>query len=105
MVEIENKLYSEIKEYCKLNGLVIKDFINSIFTKLQGTMANNPFVDFNQIKANYLSSLNDARPLIENTFQSTLNKGYANLFTATAIIACIGFILSLMIRERKNNYK
>ena len=68
-------------------------------------MANNPFVDFNQIKANYLSSLNDARPLIENTFQSTLNKGYANLFTATAIIACIGFILSLMIRERKNNYK
>ena len=68
-------------------------------------MANNPFVDFNQIKANYLSSLNDARPLIENTFQSTLNKGYANLFTTTAIIACIVFILSLMIRERKNNYK
>ncbi len=80
---------------------VIKDFVNSMFTKLQGTMANNPFVDFNQIKANYLSSLNDARPLIEDTFQSTLNKGYANLFTATAIIACVGFILSLMIKERK----
>ena len=82
---------------------VIKDFVNSMFTKLQGTMANNPFVDFNQIKANYLSSLNDARPVIEDTFQSTLNKGYANLFTATAIIACVGFILSLMIKERKEN--
>lgn len=33
MVEIENKLYSEIKEYCKLNGLVIKDFINKILKK------------------------------------------------------------------------
>ena len=84
---------------------VIKDFVNSMFAKLQGTMANNPFVDFNQIKANYVSSLNDARPLIEDTFQSTLNKGYANLFTATAIIACVGFVLSLMIKERKNNYK
>ena len=72
-----------------------------MFTKLQGTMANNPFVDFNQIKANYLSSLNDARPLIEDTFQSTLNKGYANLFISTAIIASIGFILSLLIKERK----
>ena len=69
--------------------------------KLQGTMSNNPFVDFNKIKANYLSSLNDARPLIEDTFQSTLNKGYANLFISTAIIASIGFILSLLIKERK----
>lgn len=33
MVEIENKLYSEIKEYCKLNGLVIKDFINKLLKK------------------------------------------------------------------------
>lgn len=30
MVEIEKKLYSDIKEYCKINGLVIKDFINSL---------------------------------------------------------------------------
>ena len=80
---------------------VIKDFVNSIFAKLQGTMANNPFINFDQIKASYLSSLNNTRLLIEDTFQSTLNKGYANLFTATAIIACVGFILSLMIKERK----
>lgn len=33
MVEIENKLYSEIKEYCKLNGLIIKDFINKLLKK------------------------------------------------------------------------
>lgn len=33
MVEIEKKLYSDIKEYCKINGLVIKDFINSLLKK------------------------------------------------------------------------
>ena len=31
--------------------------------------------------------------LIDNTFQSTLNKGYANLFIGTTIIAFIGFII------------
>ena len=31
--------------------------------------------------------------LIDNTFQSTLNKGYANLFIITTIIAFIGFII------------
>lgn len=33
MVEIEKKLYQEIKDYCKLNDLVIKDFINKILKK------------------------------------------------------------------------
>jgi hypothetical protein len=80
---------------------VIKEFVNTMLTSVQATMANNPYVDFTKIKADYLASLDDARPLIENTFQSTLNKGYANLFIGTTIIAFIGFILSLMIRARK----
>ena len=80
---------------------VIKEFVNTMLTSIQATMANNPYVDFTKIKADYLASLDDARPLIENTFQSTLNKGYANLFIGTTIIAFIGFILSLMIRARK----
>lgn len=33
MVEIEQKLYNDIKNYCKLNGLVIKDFINKLLKK------------------------------------------------------------------------
>jgi hypothetical protein len=71
---------------------VIKEFVNTMLTNLQATIGNNPFVDFAKIKAEYLASLDKARPLIENTFQSTLNKGYANLFIGTTIIAFIGIL-------------
>lgn len=33
MVEIETKLYNDIKLYCKINNLVIKDFINKLLKK------------------------------------------------------------------------
>jgi hypothetical protein len=33
MVEIDKKLYQEIKDYCKLNDLVIKDFVNKLLKK------------------------------------------------------------------------
>ena len=33
MVEIDKRLYQEIKDYCKLNNLVIKDFINKLLRK------------------------------------------------------------------------
>jgi hypothetical protein len=32
-MEIENKLYNEIKDYCKLNDLKIGDFINGLLRK------------------------------------------------------------------------
>lgn len=33
MVEIDTKLYNDIKLYCKANNLVIKDFINKLLKK------------------------------------------------------------------------
>lgn len=33
MVEIDTKLYNEIKLYCKANNLIIKDFINKLLKK------------------------------------------------------------------------
>ena len=33
MVEIETKLYNDIKLYCKVNNLIIKDFINKLLKK------------------------------------------------------------------------
>jgi hypothetical protein len=33
MVEIDKRLYQEIKDYCKLNNLIIKDFINKLLKK------------------------------------------------------------------------
>lgn len=78
----------------------IKDLSNSILSKLQSAYVNDPNVNFSEIKTQYMMSLEQSKSVIENTYQLTLNKGYANLFIATAIIALIGFILSLFIKDR-----
>ena len=78
----------------------IKDLSNSILSKLQSVYVNDPNVNFSEIKTQYMMSLEQSKSVIENTYQLTLNKGYANLFIATAIIALIGFILSLFIKGR-----
>ena len=33
MVELDKKLHKDIKEYCQLNGLVMKDFVNKLLKK------------------------------------------------------------------------
>lgn len=33
MIEIDKRLHQDIKEYCKLNGLVMKDFVNKLLKK------------------------------------------------------------------------
>lgn len=33
MIELDKKLHKDIKEYCQLNGLVIKDFVNKLLKK------------------------------------------------------------------------
>ena len=33
MIELEKKLHKDIKEYCQLNGLVMKDFVNKLLKK------------------------------------------------------------------------
>lgn len=51
MVEIDKKLYQDIKDYCKVNNLVIKDFVNKLLRKAftvekygEKPFANNPFI-------------------------------------------------------------
>ena len=33
MIEIDKKLHKDIKEYCQLNGIVMKDFVNKLLKK------------------------------------------------------------------------
>lgn len=33
MIELDKRLHKDIKEYCQLNGLVMKDFINKLLKK------------------------------------------------------------------------
>ena len=49
-VQIEDKLYNDIKEYCKLNKLKIGSFINEILKKsfLVEKYGDTPFTNFNK---------------------------------------------------------
>ncbi|MFA7078880.1 MAG: hypothetical protein WC147_10805, partial [Syntrophomonas sp.] len=46
-----------------------------------------------------MQSIESMRSSIENLFQSTLNVGYTNMFTASAIIAAVGFIITALLRR------
>ena len=40
---------------------------------------------------------------LEQVFQSTLNEGFRNMFIAAAIIAIIGLLLTLMLKNKSKN--
>lgn len=51
-----------------------------------------------------MQSIENMRVSIENVFQSTLNQGYTHMFVASAIIAGVGFALTLLLgRSIKSN--
>jgi EmrB/QacA subfamily drug resistance transporter len=51
-----------------------------------------------------IQSIENMRVSIENVFQSTLNQGYTHMFVASAIIAGVGFALTLLLgRSIKSN--
>ncbi|OPF52613.1 permease [Clostridium baratii] len=89
---------------------VMKEFSNFMFDKAkplieQGMVGHLPphtSMDtvFNGMKAQYLHQVDGAKTVIENTFQSTLNSGFASLFIASAIIALIGFICALCLKNK-----
>lgn len=54
-------------------------------------------------KQGYLQNFDSSRATIENTFQNVLNSGFSKLFIGSCIIAVIGLIFTLMIRNNKNS--
>ncbi|GAA0698894.1 MFS transporter [Paraclostridium ghonii] len=80
---------------------VVKSFVNSMFNILQHTIGGNPNINFQMLKNNYLISLEKAKPSIINTYQYTMNQGYAHLFIGTAVIALCGLIASLFLKNYK----
>ena len=65
MVEIEQKLYNDIKDYCKLNGLVIKDFINKLLKKsfTVEKYGEKPFQMGNEIKPVLSTDYETSKPV------------------------------------------
>lgn len=47
MIEIDKKLHKDIKEYCQLNGLVMKDFVNKLLKKafMMEKYGDKPFAE------------------------------------------------------------
>jgi EmrB/QacA subfamily drug resistance transporter len=52
------------------------------------------------VKQNVLDIIENSRNAIANAFQSTLNAGYTNIYIASAIIALVGLIISLILKDK-----
>lgn len=52
MIEIDKKLHKEIKEYCRLNNLVMKEYVNSLLKKAFTTdkFGDTPFKKIEEVK-------------------------------------------------------
>lgn len=51
MIEIDKKLHKEIKEYCRENGLIMKDYVNSLLKKAftADKFGNTPFEKIEEV--------------------------------------------------------
>lgn len=56
---------------------------------------------FQQAKANYLVSIDQLSKQIESLFQNTLNKGFKQVYTTTAIASTVAFLILLLYPSKK----
>ena len=59
MIEIDKKLHKDIKEYCQLNGIVMKDFVNKLLKKafMVEKYGDKPFSSNNVVWMPYVPTL------------------------------------------------
>ncbi|MEG0306793.1 MAG: MFS transporter [Clostridium sp.] len=81
----------------------VKDFIGNMLDTLKPMLSNIPNINFDTLKTNYISSLDASKPAIETAYQTTMNTGFTNLFIGAAIIAAIGLIVTLFIKDQKKS--
>ncbi|MEG0612518.1 MAG: MFS transporter [Clostridium sp.] len=90
---------------------VLKNFSATMFDKaapsiqagLAGKLPPHTSAEtvLNGMKDQYIGSVESIRTTLENTFQQTMNSGFAKLFIVAAIIAIVGFVLSMMLKNKK----
>ena len=80
---------------------IIKDFITTMLDSLKPMFARIPNMNFDAIKAGYFNSLDSSKDAIESAFQTTMNSGFTNLFIGAAVIAAIGLIVTLFLKNKK----
>lgn len=67
-MEIDKKLYDEINEYCKLNGLKTRDFIHKILKEgfMKEKYGESPFIKVQMTKNAEAEACEKIKDLIEN---------------------------------------
>ena len=76
-VQIEDELYTNIKEYCKLNNLPIGSFINSILKKsfLIEKYGDTPFTNFDKKTVGNIEEIPESKQdITDNHFSKMLDK-------------------------------
>lgn len=81
----------------------VKNFISTMLDSLKPILSKTPTLNFDALKTSYMSSLDSSKNAIETAYQSTMNAGFSNLFIGASIIAAIGLIISLFIKNKKKS--
>ncbi|MEN8077205.1 MFS transporter [Clostridioides difficile] len=81
----------------------VKNFISTMLDSLKPILSKTPNLNFDALKTSYMSSLDSSKNAIETAYQSTMNAGFSNLFIGASIIAAIGLIISLFIKNKKKS--
>lgn len=101
---------------------VLKEFMSNILDKvipginekIMQSMSSAPKgaaakIDWDKIfsdwKIDYLNKIESSKSAIETAFQSTISSGYKNMFIAAGIIAIVGLIAALMLKNKKVTVK
>ncbi|MEI7884914.1 MAG: MFS transporter [Clostridia bacterium] len=74
--------------------------IEDTLTKMTALQADVP-VSFEQAQKTYLAQIDAKKLLIEDTFQTTLDVGFKNVYSTTAIAATIALFLLMFYRKKE----
>ncbi|QAT39188.1 MFS transporter [Clostridium sp. JN-9] len=86
----------------KFSSSIIDNVAPNIKQSMAGKLPHgvSPDAAVANLKANYLSQIESSRKVLETTFQNTINSGFTKLFICAAVIALVGLILSIALKNK-----
>lgn len=113
--EAQNSIASQatsIFEHSSITNIVplVKDYSQILIkqatqlAKQQSTTAqlqSSTMLDLNVIQQEYLTAISNSSSLIEETYQKTINYGFANMFIMLGIFSAICLILTLFLNSKE----
>ena len=81
-----------VSAFSSLQSADVTTIVDSLKHALSGVMPA-------QLSPMVMYNIEAMRSSIENLYQSTMNTGYSNMFTAAAIIAALGLIITMLLQR------